>query len=38
MFCTNFSKICCSFAQNKIFEKAEMVAKTGIHVVKQLLP
>ena len=24
MFSTNFSKICCSFAQNKIFEKSKM--------------
>ena len=27
MFSTNFSKICCSFAQNKMFEKSKMVAK-----------
>ena len=24
MFSTNFSKICCSFAKNKIFEKSKM--------------
>ena len=24
MFSTSFSKICCSFAQNKIFEKSKM--------------
>ena len=27
MFSTNFSKICCSFAQNKIFEKFNVAAK-----------
>ena len=27
MFSTNFSKICCSFAQNKIVEKSKMAAK-----------
>ena len=27
MFSTNFSKICCSFAQIKIFEKSKMAAK-----------
>ena len=27
MFSTNFSKICCGFVQNKIFEKSKMVAK-----------
>ena len=27
MFSTNFSKNCCSFAQNKIFEKSKMAAK-----------
>ena len=26
MFSTNFGKICCSFAQNKFFEKSKMVA------------
>ena len=26
MFSTNFSKICCSFAQNKFFEKSKMAA------------
>ena len=29
MFSTNFSKICCSFAQNEIFEKSKMAAKKG---------
>ena len=27
MFSTNLSKICCSFAQNKIFEKSKVAAK-----------
>ena len=27
MFSTNFSKICSSFAKNKIFEKSKMEAK-----------
>ena len=27
MFSTNFSKICCSFVQNKIFEKSKMAVK-----------
>ena len=27
MFSTNSSKICCSFAKNKIFEKYKMAAK-----------
>ena len=27
MFSTNFSKICCSFAKNKFFEKFKMAAK-----------
>ena len=27
MFSTNYSKICCSFATNKIFEKSKMAAK-----------
>ena len=26
MFSTNFSKICCSFAQSKIFKKSKMAA------------
>ena len=34
MFSTNSSKICCSFAKNKIFEKSKMAAKKGGHVVK----
>ena len=27
MFSTNSSRICCSFAENKIFEKTKMAAK-----------
>ena len=27
MFATNSSKICCSFAKNKIFEKSKKAAK-----------
>ena len=27
MFSTNSSKICCSFAKNKIFEKSKKAAK-----------
>ena len=27
MFSNNFSKICCSFVQNKIFEKSKMAAE-----------
>ena len=27
MFSTNFKKTCCSFAENKIFEKSKMVVK-----------
>ena len=27
MLSTNFNKICCSFEQNKIFEKTKMAAK-----------
>ena len=27
MFSTNSSKICCSFAKNKSFEKSKMAAK-----------
>ena len=27
MFSTNSSKICCSFARKKIFEKSKMAAK-----------
>ena len=40
MFSTNFSKICCSFAQNSFFEKSKMaLAKiSGGHVVNRLLP
>ena len=29
MFSTNLSKICCSFAQNKIFEKSKIASKYG---------
>ena len=29
MLSTNFSKICCSFAQNNFFEKSKMAAKTA---------
>ena len=39
MFHTNPSKICCSFAKNKIFEKTKMAAKMAAgHVVKRMLP
>ena len=38
MFSTNSKKICCLFAENKIFEKSKMAVKFGGHVVKQLLP
>ena len=38
MFSTNSSKICFSFAKNKIFEKSKMAAKMAGHVMKQLLP
>ena len=34
MFSTNFSKICCSIAKNKIFEKSKMAGQDGRHVVK----
>ena len=35
MFSTNSSKICCSFAKNKIFGKSKMAAKLDDgHVVK----
>ena len=27
MFSTNFKKICCSFTENKIFEKSKIAAK-----------
>ena len=27
MLSTNFDKICCSFSQNKIFEKSKVAAK-----------
>ena len=30
MFSTNFSKICCRFVQNKIFEKSKMVANMAM--------
>ena len=39
MFSANSSKICCSFAKNKIFEKFKMVVRmAGGHVLKRLLP
>ena len=38
MFSTNFSKICCIFAQNKMFEKSKMAIKMPQNVVKRLLP
>ena len=38
MFSTNFSKMCCSFVQNKIFEKIQNGGQGGGHVVKWLLP
>ena len=34
MFSTNSSKICCSFAKNKIFEKIQYGGQDGGHVVK----
>ena len=38
MFSTNSSKIYCSFAKTKIFEKkSKMAAKMAGHVVKRLL-
>ena len=36
MFSTNFSKICCSFAQNKFLKNPNGSQDDG-HVVKQLL-
>ena len=38
MFYTNSSKICCSFAENKIFEKSKMAAKMVGMLRKWLLP
>ena len=38
MFATNSSKICCSFAKNKIFEKSKMAAKMAGMLWKRLLP
>ena len=38
MFSTNFSKICCSFVENEIFEKSKFACQYGGHVVKRLLP
>ena len=39
MFSTNSSKICCSFAKNKIFEISKIDGgQDGGHVVKRLLP
>ena len=37
MFSTNSGKICCSFAQNKIFEKSKMAAKMADMLWKRLL-
>ena len=34
MFYTNSSKICCSFAKNKIFEKSKDGGQNGGYVVK----
>ena len=36
MFSTNFSKTCCSFAYNKVFEKSKMVAKMVAKMVDML--
>ena len=38
MFSTNSSKICCSFAKNKIVEKSNMAAKMADMLWKRLLP
>ena len=38
MFSAKSTKICCSFAKNKIFEKSQMAAKMAGHNVKRLLP
>ena len=38
MFSTKSTKICCSFAKSKIFEKSKMSVKMAGHVVKRLLP
>ena len=37
MFSTNFSNICCSFAQNNVLKNQDG-GQDGGHVVKQLLP
>ena len=34
MFSTSSSKICCSFAKNKIFENVQDGSQIGEHVVK----
>ena len=36
MFSTNSSKICCSFAENKIFEKSKMAAKMAAKMADML--
>ena len=36
MFSTNLEKICCSFAENKIFEKSKMVAKMAAKMADML--
>ena len=38
MFYTNSSKICCSFAKNKIFDKSKKAAKMADMLRKCLLP
>ena len=38
MFSTNFIKICCSFAQNQIFEKIQDGGQDGGHLAKRQLP
>ena len=36
MFSTNSSKICCSLAKNKIFEKSKMAAKMAAKMADML--
>ena len=36
MFSTNSSKICCSFAKNKIFEKSKTAAKMAAKMADML--
>ena len=38
MFSTNFTKICCIFAQNNFFLKIQDGGQDGGHVVKRVLP